>query len=293
MWPLGELPAPSRLAADLLDVHASRERQVDLGKFVREPRSLAVAANGEILVADTGGHRVVRLDSNGRFLDTFGRPGRGAGEFEQLEDIALDRAGRIYTLDSRLARVQVFMHDGTWLRTIGENSELCTPAGFALGPNGEIYVADTCRDQIVRFEGGGKRIQVIRPKPPQKLDQPVDVAVGSDGLLYIADLTPRIIALNPVNGEIRHTWPVSVGTLSGGSNVALCGTRLFVSDPNLNVVHAIDVSSTALGSLKGDASAPFAAPLGVACSSENQLFVIDQNGKQLQVFADPLDPASQ
>lgn len=287
-WRPGGISEPRVVLPDLGAAAAIRLRSADLAGLVQEPRALAVASNGELFVADTGGHRVVRLDSNGKFLGAFGRAGRGGGEFERLEDIALDRSGRIYTLDSSFARVQVFLRDGTLLRTMGQNSGLCTPAGFGLGPDGSVYVADTCGGRIVKFEEGGRRVKEIRPAPPAKLDQPVDVAIGEDGLLYIADLTPRLIALDPATGAIRRAWPIAVGTLVGGSNLSLNGTRLYVSDPNRNVVLAIDVSGGDLEPMRGHPSAPFAAPLGVACSPENTLYVIDRNGKRLQAFADPL-----
>src|SRR5204863_9129463 len=100
------------------------------------------------------------------------------GRFERLEDIALDSAGRIYTLDSGFPGIQVFLRDGRWLRTLGQNMGLCTPAGFGLGPDTSVYIADTCGDRIVKFESEGRRVVEIRPAPPEKFDQPVDVAVG-------------------------------------------------------------------------------------------------------------------
>ncbi len=286
-WRPGEIAENGSMVPDLEETHAVRSRVIDLSGMLREPRAFAIASNGDLLVADTGGHRVVRLDSAGRFVRAFGRAGRLPGEFEQLEDIALDRLGRIYTLDSGYARVQVFTGDGTLLRTMGQESGLCSPAGFGLGPDGAIYVADTCGGRIVKFETGGRRTREIRPAPPGKLDQPVDVAVGDDGVLYVADLTPRVIALDPATGAILRSWPITIGTLAGGSNLALHGTRLFVSDPNRDVVHAIDLSGKELGLLRGDSSAPFTAPLAVACSPGNELYVIDRNGTRLQTFADP------
>ncbi len=287
-WAPGKIEEPGETVPDLGSTAAARLRSLDLTGVVREPRAFAVAANGDLLVADTGGHRVARLDANGTLLRAFGHAGRGSGDFERLEDIAVDRAGRIYTLDSGFPRVQVFSAGGVLLRTVGENAGLCAPAGFGLGPGGSIYVADTCGGRIVKLDAAGRRHEEIRPAPPEKLEQPIDVAVGEDGLLYIADLTPRLIALDPATGAIRRAWPIAIGTLAGGSNLALRGPRLYVSDPDRDVVQAIDVSGGQIEPFQGDPSAPLAAPLGVACSPRNDLYVIDRNGRRLQVFADPL-----
>ena len=140
----------------------------------------------------------------------------------------------------------------------------------------------------MKFEEGKEHGIEIRPAPPQKLEQPVDVAVGEDGLLYVADLTPRLIALDPATGQIRRTWPIAIGALDGGSNLALHGSRLYVSEPDRDLVYAIDLSEDGFGFVRGDPSSPFTAPLAVGCSPENRLYTIDRNGARLQVFADPL-----
>jgi len=288
-WPPAELSGAEEAAPDLGETRSVRSRgDLDLRRLAREPRALAVTSGGELLVADSGGHRVVRLDAGGRFLGAFGRAGRGAGEFERLEDVAVGPHGRIYTLDSGFGRVQVFSKDGTLLRTLGEDAGMCTPAGFGVGADGAVYVADTCRNRIVRLGGKERPFEEIVPAPPAKLEQPVDVAVGPDGLLYVADLTPRVIALDPRSGAVVRTWPVAVGTDEGGSNLALAGTRLYMSDPDRGVVQAIDVAGNELGKLRGDPADPFAGPLAVACSPGNELHVIDRGGARLQTFADPL-----
>jgi hypothetical protein len=61
-----------------------------------------------------------------------------------------------------------------------------------------------------------------------------------------------------------------------------------MSDPNRDVVHVVELSAHELGLVRGDPSAPFSAPLAVASSPGNELYVCDRNGKRLQRFADPL-----
>jgi sugar lactone lactonase YvrE len=284
-WRPGEITERGGPAPVLEDTRAAKARAVvDLKGSVTAPRAIAVTPEGELLVADTGGHRVVRLDSRGKVLGAFGRAGRGPGEFERLEDVAVGPHGRIYTLDSGFARVQVFSRDGALLRTLGADANLCTPAGFGVGADGAVYVADTCGGRIVKLDGKGRRNEEIRPAPPEKLEQPVDVAIGADGLLYVADLTPRVIALDPATGAVKRSWSVPVGTLEGAANLALDGPRLYMSDANRSVVRVIDVSGDDVESREGDPSAPFNAPVGLACSPGRGLFVIDGNGTRLQVF---------
>ena len=61
------------------------------------PSDVAVAANGDIFVADGhGGNtngRIVKFSKDGKFIKAWGKPGKAQGEFDQPHGIALDSAG--------------------------------------------------------------------------------------------------------------------------------------------------------------------------------------------------------
>ncbi|MEO6324084.1 MAG: glycosyltransferase family 39 protein, partial [Thermoanaerobaculia bacterium] len=276
---------PGNAAPEIGDTPRVRvPRVIDLGGLVKSPRGLAVAANGELFVADTGGHRVVRLDRDGKLIGAFGRKGSGDGEFDQLEDIGLDREGRVVTLDSGSRRVQVFTSRGAFVRSLGQDAGFCSPAGFAVAPDGGVVVADTCNGRLVKLDAAGRLEKEILLRLPERMEQPVDVAIGPDGLLYVADLTPRVIALDPKTFAIRRTFATPVGTLQGASNLAVCGERLFLSDPNRDLVATVDTALGGFGALRGESSAPFSLPLAITCTPRGGLYVVDREGARLQIF---------
>ena len=66
-------------------------------RHFRSPSSVAVAANGDIFVADghelNGNNRVMKFSKDGRFIKQWGKTGYAPGEFRTLHGIAIDSAG--------------------------------------------------------------------------------------------------------------------------------------------------------------------------------------------------------
>jgi DNA-binding beta-propeller fold protein YncE len=95
------------------------DRVLDLRPLgVYNPRGLA-AGPDEILLADTGGGRVLVLDHEGQLQGNVGRPGKGAGELSDPVDVARDGEGGVVVVDASNGRVQRFRpHAGvdSWRR---------------------------------------------------------------------------------------------------------------------------------------------------------------------------------
>jgi len=70
------------------------------------PSDLAIGPDGVVYVADYGRQLILRYNLAGRFLGSFGKPGRGPGEFLGPRDIAFDRQGHIFIIDSINCRIQ-------------------------------------------------------------------------------------------------------------------------------------------------------------------------------------------
>ena len=80
--------------------------------FFNGASSVVVAPNGDIFVGDGHGgntnDRVVKFDRSGRQFATWGKHGKGQGEFDQLHGIAMDSQGRIFVADRGNSRLQIF-----------------------------------------------------------------------------------------------------------------------------------------------------------------------------------------
>ncbi len=125
-----------------------------------------------VIVVDSGNNRLQVFTGDGKFLARYGKAGSGDGEFNQPWGITLDTAGNIYVADWKNHRIQKLSPEGAFLMKIGEYGTVpAAPDAYAvtyLGP----YISTTP--------------PAAYPKAGV-LNHPTDVAVDSDGDIYIAD----------------------------------------------------------------------------------------------------------
>lgn len=140
------------------------------------------------------------------------------GQFADLmgpRDIVLDADGRMYIADTERNRVVILAPDGSVVQTIGtqpggssEPGTLRQPWGIALGPDGEIYVADTWNHRVQVFSPEGEFLRmwghegiVSQDASPDAFWGPRDVAIGPNGLVYVADTGNKRVRVYTPEGE--------------------------------------------------------------------------------------------
>ena len=115
----------------------------------KSPSAVAVAANGDIFVADGHGadenNRVVKYSKDGKFIKAWGKTGYGPGEFRTLHGLAIDSRGRVFVADRSNNRIQLFDQEGKYLSTW---TQFGTPSGIAFDEQDQIYVADSESDNV-------------------------------------------------------------------------------------------------------------------------------------------------
>lgn len=160
------------------------------------PCDVAVAANGDIFVAD--GHvnsRIVKFDKDGNFIKAWGKRGEGPGEFNLPHTLVIDSRGRLLVGDRSNNRIQIFDQDGNFL---DQWTQFGTPSGMYVTPDDTLYVVDynvkkgvfigSARDGSVRY----------------KLDDAVaeGVAVDKDGNIYVGETVPGTTLAGEPGGHI-------------------------------------------------------------------------------------------
>ena len=112
------------------------------------PCDVAVAANGDVFVADGHGGdtnaRVVKFSKDGKFIKAWGKKGSGPGEFDTLHRMAMDSKGRLFVADRGNSRIQIFDQDGNF---IAQWRQFGRPSGIFISKDDTLYSVDSQSDE--------------------------------------------------------------------------------------------------------------------------------------------------
>jgi sugar lactone lactonase YvrE len=158
-----------------------------------QPSSVYVAPNGDIFVGDGHGGasnaRIMKFDSEGKFLLSWGRRGEGPGDFHTPHALAMDSQGRLYVGDRGNNRLQIFDQQGNF---IDQWRQFGRPSGMYIDGNDMLYVTDSSSSPQTNpgFERGIRIGSVNDGEVFEFIDDPSEVGtqegvtVDAEGNVY-------------------------------------------------------------------------------------------------------------
>jgi DNA-binding beta-propeller fold protein YncE len=125
------------------------------------PRGLAIAANGNLLVADTGNKRILQFTPEGDFVNEVGGGGVVLGRFEEPVDVAVDpNTGNVVVADVWNQRIQVLSPDlvplAEWPVPSWQSQDINDKAYVAVDANSTVYASDPQYMQIFIYNPAGQ-----------------------------------------------------------------------------------------------------------------------------------------
>jgi hypothetical protein len=241
------------------------------------PKGGALDSAGNLYLADSGNHTIRKISPAGlvtTIAGLAGTPGSADGtnstaRFNNPSGVALDAATNIYVADTGNNTIRMISSTGVVVTLAGQAGSYGTadgtngaarfyhPAGVAIDPAENIYVADT----------GNHAIRKIR-KDPRTNDWIVSSWVGLSGVSGFADGS---------YSAARFLFPWDVAVDDQGN--------VFVADAGNSAIRQItplgEVSTLAgLGGVSGrvdgtGSSARFVYPTGIAIALTGELYVAD------------------
>jgi len=266
----------------------------------QSPRSIAMAADGSIYVADSRNNRIQHLTASGVEINSWGSyadvaqgeaPG---GTFNEPWGVAVAPNGNVYVMDTWNYRIQKFSSDGEFLTMWGTNGfaespfAFYGPRGVAVDSDGNVFVVDTGNKRVVVFDASDNYITQfgVAGMGSGQLDEPVGIALDESGQVYITDTwNSRIQVFSPdASGQIYtsiNSWEVSAWygqSLENKPFIAVDKNKnVFISDPEgCRIIEFTNAGSPlrTWGDC-GFAQNQFSMPVGLAVDKSGGLWVSD------------------
>jgi uncharacterized repeat protein (TIGR03803 family) len=252
------------------------------------PQGVAVDANGNLFIAETGNNLIRKVDTNGIITTVAGGgtnyPGDGRAATNAVLEgpcgVAVDAKGNLFIADTSNNRIRKVGISGIITTVAGNgtsgysgdggvatNAELSYPQRVAVDANGNLFIADSDNSRI-RVVGTNGIITTVAGNGTSGysgdggvatnavLDGPCGVAVDANGNLFIADYPNNRIRKVGTNGIIT--------TVAGNGYDA----------------------GTGYGGYSGDGGAATNAelsfPLGVAVDVNGNLFIADTYNNRIR-----------
>jgi subtilisin family serine protease len=180
------------------------------------PAGAAVAANGDLYVADSGNDRIAVFSGEGTPFFAFGE----AGEGKLAGPTAVALGGPfVFVADTGNTRIAVFEDDGEFLSSFPTATP---PKDVIVGPDGDLYVVVDERVEVFTTAGGF--VRSIGDEGLEQLDKPVALA-SRDGEIFVADQGEDTIERFELSGDYLGGFSVE----SDPSGVAMaCQSNVFV-----------------------------------------------------------------
>ncbi len=258
------------------------------------PFTIAVDAQGRVLVTDPGARVVHMLDPGRNKHKTLEGPSRQ--HFQSPIGLDSDASGNIYVADSFLGKIFVFDKDGRFRRFLGEargEGIFKRPTGLAVDrATNRLYLTDTLRHKVYVLDARGsiEREWGKRGDAPGEFNFPTAVALAEDRVFVLDAGNFRVEVFTPA-GDFVSSFGSPVNEPGGffrpkGLSVDTQHKLVYVVDAMFEVVQAFTFEGKLVMAFGHPGSAPgeFRLPAGICVQPDGRILVADSYNRRIQVF---------
>ena len=268
-----------------------------------DPTGVDIDANGRVVVANRGQHRIHIFASTGigiggplALVDTWTDATRGRFG-SQPQGVEINSDGFIYVADRYQGQIEIFTSDGDYVKTWGPyipggvNGELDEPTDIAFDSDGYVYIVDNDEERVVKLDPTGNYIGQFGNDGAvaDRLSNPWGIAIDSMNNIYVTDFNNFRIQKYSPNLVLIDTWGefgTEPGQFDTAGGIAIHGTQVFATDSRNHRVQVFDLDGNFLHEwgIKGLENEGFLYPWGIVVDADGYVYVSDWK-PSIQKFA--------
>ena len=261
---------------------------------VNRPWGVALDSNGQLLVAEQGGHCISIFNDNGKKEKTLGSRGFSQNKLEWPYGIAVSTRGDIIVCDTGNKRINILSPDGKSLKCLGTKPlQFIDCYGISLHPHSnKVYVTECDNHRVMIYNKDLTFCSTFgsRGSDSGQFQRPHDVSFDSDGNVYVVDTNNHRVQVFTANGEYIRQFGKEgsgEGELNEPRGIAIDKNDIvYVSELNNHQVSIFTPEGQFLRSFgsRGDGPGQFNCPSGITVSNEGVIYISDWNNYRVQVF---------
>ncbi len=220
--------------------------QNEIGSF-NSANALSINPSGFIYVSDAAENEIIKLDTLGNLLKTFGGYGFDNNSFDFPIDITATTLN-VYVADKFNDRIQIFDKDLNYISSLSANSiendffKFRYPAGVGISNQGDIFLIDSDNSRVLKFTSTGKFLAEIgsRESGDFALQNPRALAIIDNKILVIDNnflLIYDLFGNNISKLKFQEQFVNINSTLSG---VTVCSPRMIYFSLSKNNIQTLE-----------------------------------------------------
>lgn len=261
------------------------------GFSLSRPHGLFMTDDGNILVTDTGHHRIIEVSLSGEVIRQVGITdvyGEDNTHLDCPRDVGVDSKGQLLVTDTCNSRVQVYGPGWDYKGTIGGPKgigdgpeELFFPWSVALDENDQVYVSDMGNRRVQVFNGPDSvtafwtiGVTGVTGSDSRHLDCPKGIAVSD--ALYVSDQhNSRVQVFSDITNVLADRT-LGLNKVSSPSDVAVTEDRIHIADEASDEVIVLDGDGYWIETITG-----LTSPNGLAIGKNGDLWISDTGNDRI------------
>lgn len=226
------------------------------------------------------------------YVNEWGTPGSGPGQFDIPTDIAVSPLGPVYVADAGNARVQYFDETGQYLGEFGSAGlgpgEFIGSLALDLDASLRVYVLRSELPEIAVFSETGTYLESFGSG---SFSNPQGITIGNSmEFIFVADTgNDRIVKLG-LDGTQLGAWGshgTGAGFFDGPVDLVEFDGSLYVLDEGNDRVQVFDLNGIQQGEWGGTGAGDgqFNAPEGIGATWGGRIYVADTGNQRMQSFS--------